>query len=75
MLQSRSTIHVPRRHGFLRGPLTLILALWAISYPGLLVILAAFGPIGVVLGVGVAILLVVPWLLGLAILAFLRWLA
>jgi hypothetical protein len=73
MLQSRpSVIYVSQRHGFLHGLLTFILALWAISFPGLLLILAAFGPIGVLVGVGAALLLGVPWLVGLVILLFLH---
>lgn len=72
MLQLTRPIYVSRRHSFLRGPLTLILALWAIALPALVVVFAAFGPVGVVLGVGAALLLLVPWLLGLVILAFVR---
>jgi hypothetical protein len=74
VLQSRqATIYLPRRHGFLHGPVTVILVLWAIAYPGLLALLASFGPIGVLVGVGAAVLLLAPWLLGLLILLILRW--
>jgi len=59
----------------MRGPLTLILALWAIAYPALLVLLAPLGPLGLVLGIGVAIVLFVPWVGGLVILGVLRWLS
>jgi hypothetical protein len=73
MIQSRQpAIYVPRRHGILHGPLTLILALWAIAFPGLLLLLASLGPIGALLGVGAAILLLVPWSLGLLVLFVLR---
>ena len=76
MLQSRSpVIYIPPRHGFLHGPLTIILALWAIAYPALFILLASFGPIGALLGVGAAAVLLVPWLLGLVILAVLRHVA
>jgi hypothetical protein len=54
--------------------MTLVLALWAIAYPALLFLLAAFGPIGFVIGIGAAILLFVPWVSGLVILALVRWL-
>jgi hypothetical protein len=73
MLQSRPPIvYVQPRNGFLHGPLTIILALWAIAYPALLILFAAFGPIGALVGVAAAILLLVPWLLGLVVLAALR---
>jgi hypothetical protein len=74
MLQSRPTVVYPSsRHGFLHGLLTLMLVLWAIAFPGLLLVLAALGPIGFLVGVGAAILLAVPWLVGLVILALLRY--
>ena len=73
MLQSRpQIIDVPPRHGILHGPLTVILALWAIAYPALFILLASFGPIGALLGVGAAVVLLVPWLLGLVLLAVIR---
>ena len=76
MLQRQSTIiYVPQRHRPWRGPLTLILALWAIAYPALLVLLAPLGPLGLVIGIGAAIVLFVPWVGGLVILAVLRWLS
>ena len=53
----------------------MILALWAIAYPALLVLLAPLGPLGLVVGIGAAIVLFVPWVGGLVILAVLRWLS
>lgn len=74
MLQSRQpTIYLPRRHGFLHGPLTVLLVLWAIALPGLLALMLSFAPIGALVGVGAAVVLLVPWLLGLVILVILRW--
>jgi len=67
-------MYVSRRHGPFRGLMTLVLALWAIAYPGVLLLLAAFGPIGIVIGIGTALLLFVPWLSGLVILGCVRWL-
>jgi len=73
VLQSRPPIIVvSRSHGLFHGPLTVILALWAMAYPALFILFASFGPIGAVLGVGAAIVLLAPWLLGLVILAVLR---
>jgi hypothetical protein len=73
MLQTRPpVIYVPPRHGFLHGPLTIILALWAIAYPAVFILFASFGPIGALLGIGAAAVLLVPWVLGLVILAVLR---
>ena len=73
MFQSRQpVVYVPQRHGPFHGLVTGVLVLWAIALPALLLVLSAFGPIGFVLGVGAAILLVVPWLVGLVILAILR---
>jgi phosphotransferase system glucose/maltose/N-acetylglucosamine-specific IIC component len=66
------TIYVPQRHSVLHGPLTALLVLWAIALPALLLLLTAFGPIGWLVGAGVAILLAVPWLAGIIILWFLR---
>ena len=75
MLQRQSQpMYFPRRHGPLRGLMTMVLALWAIAYPALLLLLAAFGPLGFVIGIGAAILLFVPWVSGLVILGFVRWL-
>ena len=53
----------------------MLLALWAIAYPALLILLASLGVIGLVIGVGAAILLFVPWVVGLVVLGFLRWLS
>jgi hypothetical protein len=53
--------------------MTLLLAVWALAYPVLLLLLAPLGPLGIVIGIGAAILLFVPWLSGLVILGFLRW--
>jgi hypothetical protein len=73
MFQTRQpVVYVPQRHGPLHGLLTGVLVLWAIAFPALLVVLSAFGPIGFIVGVGAGILLVVPWLVGLVILAILR---
>ena len=76
MLQRHSqVIHIPQRHGPFRTPLSVLLALWAIAYPALLILLASLGVIGLVIGVGAAILLFVPWVVGLVVLGFLRWLS
>ncbi len=76
MFQSQSpTIYVQQRHSVFHGPLTILLVLWAIALPALLVLLTAFGPIGWLVGAGVAVLLAVPWVVGLAILWFLRHIA
>jgi len=72
VLQLTHSNYLPRRHSFLRGPLTLILAIWAMALPALFVIFAAFGPIGIVLGIGTVVVFFVPWLLGVVILAFVR---
>jgi phosphotransferase system glucose/maltose/N-acetylglucosamine-specific IIC component len=68
----QSMIYVQPRHGFLHGPLTVVLFVWAIALPGLLLLLTAFGPIGWLVGAGAAFLLGVPWLVGIFILWFLR---
>jgi hypothetical protein len=78
VIQSRPpTIYVdaPSRHGWLHGPLTFFLAIWAIAYPALIILLGSFGPIGLLFGVGAAVVLLVPWLLGLVVLAILRAIA
>ena len=78
MLQSRPpTIYVDAApsHGPLRGPLTVLLAIWAFAYPALIILLGSFGPIGLLFGVGAAVVLLVPWLLGLVVLAILRAIA
>jgi hypothetical protein len=76
MFQSQSpVIYVQRRHGVFRGPLTVLLILWAIALPAFLLFLTAFGPIGWLVGAGVALLLAMPWVIGLAILWFLRHIA
>ena len=72
MFQTTNGTYLPRRHSFLRGPLTLILALWAIALPALLLIFAAFGPIGILLGAGAFLVLIIPWLLGLIIIGLIR---
>jgi hypothetical protein len=75
VLQRQSpTIYIQRRHGPLRGPLTILLVIWAIAYPALLLLLAPLGPLGLVIGLGAAILLFVPWVSGIVILGFMRWL-
>lgn len=68
-------IYVPQRHSLLHGPLTVLLVLWAIALPAVLLLLTAFGPIGWLVGMAVALVAVVPWLIGLAILGFLRHVA
>lgn len=76
MLQSQPpVIYVQQRHGLFHGPLTLLLVLWAIALPALLLLLTAFGPIGWLVGAGVGVLLAVPWVVGLAIIGFLRHIA
>jgi hypothetical protein len=60
-------------HGPLHGLFTVLLILWAIAYPALIFLLGSFGLVGAILGLGAAILLFVPWLLGLVILGFVRW--
>lgn len=78
MLQSRPpTIYVdaPPRHGPFHGLLTALLAIWAIAYPGVVILLGSLGPIGLLFGVGAAVVLLVPWLLGLVVLAILRAIA
>ena len=76
MFQSQPPlIYVSQRHSLFHGPLTLLLVLWAIALPALLLLLTAFGPIGWLLGVGAAVLLALPWLVGLGILWFLRHIA
>ena len=72
--QSR-VVYVGQRHGPFRGPLTFILALWAIAYPALLLLLSALPLIGIVLGIAAGVVLFVPWVLGLLIIGFLRWFA
>jgi hypothetical protein len=65
-------VYVQRRHGALQGPLTVLFVLWALALPVFLLLLTGLGPIGWVLGLGATILLAIPWLLGVAILWFLR---
>ena len=73
MVQSQPPIIYSReRHSVLHGPLTILLALWAVALPALLLLLAGFGPVGWVVGLGAGILLAIPWLAGLVILWFLR---
>ena len=74
-LSQSPVIYVPQRHGLFHGPLTVLLVLWAIALPAVLLLLTAFGPIGWLVGIGVAVVAVVPWLIGLAILWFLRHIA
>ena len=73
MLQSQPPIiYLEPRHGFLHGPLTLLLVLWAIALPALLLVLTAFGPIGWLVGAGAVLVLGLPWLGGLLVLGFFR---
>ena len=71
---NRSNLYQQRRHSFLRGPLTVLLILWAIAFPGLILLLTGLGPIGILLSLGAVLTMVVPWLAGLLIIGFLRWL-
>ena len=76
MFQSQPpTIYVQQRQSVFHGSLTLLLVLWAIALPATLLFLTAFGPIGWLVGAGVAVLLAVPWVVGLVILWFLRHIA
>ena len=76
MFQSQPHLsYVSQRHSLFHGPLTLLLVLWAIALPAFLLLLTAFGPIGWLLGAGAAVLLALPWLVGLGILWFLRHIA
>ncbi len=74
-LSQPPVIYVSHRHSLFHGPLTVLLVLWAIALPAAFLLLTAFGPIGWLVGIGIAIVAVVPWLIGLAILWFLRHLA
>jgi hypothetical protein len=65
-------IYLERAHGVLHGPLTVLLIVWALALPAILLLLTGLGPIGWLLGFALAILLVMPWLLGVVILWFLR---
>ena len=68
-------IYVEHQHGPFRGPLTFILAIWALAYPVILLLLTPLGPIGLILGVAAAVLLFVPWVVGLLVIGALRWFA
>lgn len=73
MIQSPSRAYYGERpHTILHGPLTVLLIVWAIALPGIIALLSAFGPIGWLVGIGLALVLGVPWLLGLVILWFVR---
>ncbi len=73
MFQSQpDVIYVEPHHGFLHGPLTILLALWGIALPVLLLLLTGLGPIGWLVGAGVGLVLGLPWLLGLLVLGFIR---
>jgi hypothetical protein len=74
-LSQPPVIYVPQRHGLFHGPLTVLLVLWALALPAVFLLLTAFGPIGWLVGIGVAVVAAVPWLIGLAILWFLRHIA
>ena len=65
-------IYVEPRRSVLHGPLTVLLVLWAIALPLIVAMLTAFGPIGWLVGAGLAIVLGIPWLVGLVVLWFLR---
>jgi hypothetical protein len=66
------TIDIDRGHGALHGPLTVLLVIWALALPVVLFLLIGLGPIGWLLGAGLAFLFGVPWLLGLAVVWFVR---
>jgi hypothetical protein len=68
------TVYVGRGHGALHGPLTVLLIIWALALPVVLLLLTGLGPIGWLLGAGLAFLFGIPWLVGLAVVWFLRWL-
>ena len=74
MIQSQPrTIYVERGHGALHGPLTVLLVIWALALPiVLLLLLTGLGPIGWLLGAGLAFLFGIPWLVGLVVVWFLR---
>ncbi|HEY8817467.1 MAG TPA: hypothetical protein VIM25_01450 [Candidatus Limnocylindrales bacterium] len=73
MIQSRPrTVYVDRGHGALHGPLTVLLVIWALALPAILLVLTGLGPIGWLLGAGLAVLFGIPWLVGLAVVWFLR---
>jgi hypothetical protein len=65
-------VYVQQRHSVLHGPLTVLLILWALALPVFLLLLTGLGPVGWILGLGATILLAIPWLIGVAILWFLR---
>lgn len=66
------TTYVQRGHSALHGPLTVLLVIWALVFPGTLLLLTGLGPIGWLLGAGLAFLFGIPWLVGLVILWFVR---
>jgi hypothetical protein len=65
-------IYRERGHRPLHGPLTVLLVAWALALPAILLLLTGLGPIGWLLGVVLAIMLVMPWLAGLVIVWLLR---
>jgi hypothetical protein len=76
VLQSQPPIiYVRQRHSVLHGPFTILLLLWAIALPALLLLLTGFGPLGWLVGFGAGILLALPWLAGIVILWFLRYIS
>jgi phosphotransferase system glucose/maltose/N-acetylglucosamine-specific IIC component len=66
------TVYVDRGHGALHGPLTVLLVIWALALPVVLLMLTGLGPIGWLLGAGLAFLFGIPWLVGLGVVWFLR---
>ena len=73
MIQSQPRpIYRERGHGALHGPLTVLLIVWALALPVILLMLTGLGPIGWLLGFALAILLVMPWLVGVVVLWFVR---
>lgn len=69
------TTYVQGGHSALHGPLTVLLVIWALALPGILLLLTGLGPIGWLLGAGLAFLFGIPWLVGLVIVWFVRTLA
>jgi phosphotransferase system glucose/maltose/N-acetylglucosamine-specific IIC component len=73
VIQSQQrTIRIDHGHGALHGPLTVLLVIWALALPVVLLLLTGLGPIGWLLGAGMAFLFGLPWLIGLAVVWFVR---
>ena len=72
VIQSQPRTVYVDRHGALHGPLTVLLLVWALALPAVLLLLTGLGPIGWLLGAGLAFLFGVPWTVGLVIVWFVR---